>query len=510
MQKAAFVVVWLLCVVPALALPMHVIQVVDQDTGRGVPLVELRTVNSIELFTDSNGIAVFDDPGLMNRKVFFFITSDGYEFPADGFKYRGVAIQTTAGKKTILKIKRINIAERLYRMTGEGIYGQTVRAGTLAGVGIPIEHPLLNADVVGQDSVQTITFDGKLYWFWGDTSRSEYPLGNFSTTGATSELPGHGGLDPSVGVNLHYWVDADGVNKKMVQGVRKGGPIWIDGLMRVKDLAGKNRLVACYVVVKSLTELLERGLVVWNPQTNQFGPLCRFKKDEVLHPSGQPIRIHQADGDWFYFPRPYAVVRVQANWSSIQDPKQYEAFTCLKPGTRYTNHHAQLDRDSAGKLIWAWKKDTGPVSQSDFAQLIKEKKAKPAENWYQMVDAKGTHLTMAAGTVCWNNYRKKCIMIAHQLKGKPSILGEVWYSESDHPWGPFTRAVKIETHEHYTFYNVVQHPQFDQDGGRLVYYEGTYTQTFSDAPQATPQYDYNQMMFRLDLSDPRLKWAEGK
>ena len=33
------------------------ITIVDEDTDRGVPLVELRTVNGIRLVTDSNGVA---------------------------------------------------------------------------------------------------------------------------------------------------------------------------------------------------------------------------------------------------------------------------------------------------------------------------------------------------------------------------------------------------------------------------------------------------------------------
>ena len=45
---------------------------------------------------------------------------------------------------------------------------------------------------------------------------------------------------------------------------------------------------------------------------------------------------------------------------------------------------------------------------------------------------------------------------------------------------------------------------FDQDGGRLIYFEGTYTHTFSGNDNATPRYDYNQIMYRLDLADPRL------
>ncbi len=65
------------------------IQVVDEQTGRGVPLVELRTVNQIRYVTDSNGIVAFDEPGLFNRKVFFTVTSHGYEAAKDGFGYRG-------------------------------------------------------------------------------------------------------------------------------------------------------------------------------------------------------------------------------------------------------------------------------------------------------------------------------------------------------------------------------------------------------------------------------------
>jgi hypothetical protein len=54
-------------------------------------------------------------------------------------------------------------------------------------------------------------------------------------------------------------------------------------------------------------------------------------------------------------------------------------------------------------------------------------------------------------------------------------------------------------------YNPKQHPYFDQDGGRTIYFEGTYTQAFSGSEEtATPRYDYNQIMYRLDLGDPRL------
>ncbi|MCD6394231.1 MAG: hypothetical protein J7M40_12080, partial [Planctomycetes bacterium] len=121
------------------------IQVVDRQTGRGVPLVELRTVNNIRCFTDSNGIVAFYEPGLMGREVFFFVASHGYTHPKDGFGYRGKRLMTTPGGTATIKIDRVNIAERLYRVTGAGIYRDSVLTGHPA----PLKEPVLNAQVVG-------------------------------------------------------------------------------------------------------------------------------------------------------------------------------------------------------------------------------------------------------------------------------------------------------------------------------------------------------------------------
>ncbi len=183
----------------------YCIEIVDDETGRGVPLVELSTVNEIRYVTDSNGIVAFDEPGLLGHKVFFHIKSHGYEFPKDGFGYRGIALETSPGGSARIKIQRLNIARRLYRVTGQGIY----RDSFLTGTPIPIIEPTLNGQVLGQDSVLTALFEGKIFWFWGDTNRPGYPLGNFHSPGATSELPGRGGLDPSRGVNLSLLRERD-------------------------------------------------------------------------------------------------------------------------------------------------------------------------------------------------------------------------------------------------------------------------------------------------------------
>ena len=87
------------------------------------------------------------------------------------------------------------------------------------------------------------------------------------------------------------------------------------------------------------------------------------------------------------------------------------------------------------------------------------------------------------------------------ISGTTSLLGETWYSESEHLEGPWRRAKKIVTHDHYSFYNPKHHVQFDEAGGRFVYFEGTYTQLFSGRKPAefTPRYEYNQILYRLDL-----------
>src|SRR4026208_1432091 len=72
--------------------PYFGIQVVDEATDRGVPLIELRTVNDIALVTDSAGWIAFHEPGLIDREVFFAVEGPGYEHAKDGFGMRGVRL----------------------------------------------------------------------------------------------------------------------------------------------------------------------------------------------------------------------------------------------------------------------------------------------------------------------------------------------------------------------------------------------------------------------------------
>lgn len=479
---------WMALPVGAADNPYFQIKVVDDQTGRGVPLVELETVYHLRFYTDSAGLVAFLEPGLMNRDVFFHVRSHGYEFPKDGFGYAGKTLAVKPGGSVELKIKRHNIAERLYRVTGEGIYRDTVLLGGRA----PLAEPLLNAQVAGQDTVMATPYRGKIYWFWGDTLRPKYPLGHFGTAGATSELPGQGGLDPSVGVDLKYFSDEDGFSRPMVKLVDEG-LVWIDGLLTLADTTGREQLVAHYMRMKSLGEMLEHGLVAFNDETQMLEKLVAFDlKEKWRRPASHPVRFKDASGDYFYFPAPFATVRVKADWRSLTNQASYEALAVTP----------SVD----GNAKWEWRTDRAPTGQKEEHELIRASKLRAENARYQITDAEsGKPVELHTASICWNEFRKRWVMIAGEIGGGSSHLGEIWFTEAESPTGPWRAARKIVTHNKYTFYNPAQHPFFDQAGGRFIFFEGTYTEEFSGNPVATPRYNYNQILYRLDLANPRLR-----
>lgn len=467
------------------------IRVVDEATGRGVPLVVLRTTNHLSWVTDSAGIAAIIEPGLMGQNVFFHVSSHGYTYPKDGFGYRGPRLDVRPGQWATIKVKRTNIAERLYRVTGEGIYHDSV----LAGEKTPLANPVLNGQVAGQDSVQNCLYNGKLYWFWGDTGRPSYPLGHFAMAGAVSSLPGDGGLAPSVGVNLDYFVDASGFSRKMAP-MDEPGMIWLDGVFAVKDAQGKMRMLAKYARMKSLGEAAERGFMVFDDDRQQFVPIVRGEHEFLLcADSGHPFAVDSAGEHYYYFAAPFplgAVMRVKADWKSAIDPEAYEVFTAIDAGDKADGYRWV----STAKLL-----KTGKSSHDLIEAIRKERQA----NCLLYDVENGKKVTPHGGSIFWNAWRSKWVMITVQFGGEPSFLGEVWYAEADTPLGPWSYARRVVTHDRYSFYNPKHHPYFDEEGGSLIYFEGTYSHAFSGREEeATPRYDYNQIMYRLDLRDERL------
>lgn len=438
--------------------PFHV-RAVDAGTKRPIPLVTFTTTHGSAFITDNLGVAAIDDPELVGHEVFLTIGSHGYRFPKDGFGFAGKRFTVAPGGSAEVELERVNLAERLHRITGAGRFAESLKAG----LRVDDPHPIHNALVSGCDSVLNAVFGGRLFWIWGDTSRLRYPLGNFHASGATTALDTGGRLDPEsgTGIVLEYFTDEAGFAAEMAK-MAGEGPTWLTALATLPDAGGRDHLVATYLKIRAPMEVYERGLCEFDPATNRFRKVFTFPEDALRVPEGHPFR-HQDDGG-------REVVLVGDPFPKLQIPARYEAW--LDPST-YEAVDSEVALEDAGS---------------------------------------GNPVNVHRGSVAWNAHLGKwiAIFVAQGGKDAPSFLGEVFYAEADAPTGPWRRAVKVVTHDGYSFYNPKLHPEFGDPSGRVVYFEGTYARTFSRTVAPTPRYDYNQVLYRLDLEDPRLRRLAGR
>lgn len=439
----------------ALAAPCC-IEVVDKESRWPVPMVELLTNHSVRFVTDNAGRVAFDLPELMGQETWFAVSSDGYEVPADKYGRRGVRLTPKPGDTLTIEVKRTSIAKRLGRITGAGLFAESQKLG--------LEKEWLETRVLGSDSVQNAVYDGRMFWAWGDTRVSRYPLGVFDMTSATTAVQPLARFEPPLKLKLKYFTDANG-RPRGVAKMAGDGPTWLNGYVSLPDKGGKHRLVAVYTKIKPPMEGYEAGLCVWNDATENFDHLrTHWTKSEATpkHPAmpqGHPVIIDGDDGrKWVLFGNPLPTVKCPATFEAWQDPTTWEIL-------------------------------------------------KPQERLPSATD--GTQVKPASGSIAWNAFRHRWVTVFVQAFGSPSALGEVWYAEADSPFGSWGPAVKVLSHKNYSYYNPRLHSEFTPADSPILLFEGTYTKTFANHPEPTPRYDYNQILYRLDLDDPKLAAARG-
>ncbi len=427
------------------------IRIVDQENGWPVPLVELRTTHQVRFVSDNAGLIALDLPELMGVPTWFFVTGHGYDVPADGFGYRGIRLTPHPGKTLTVKVTRRLPAKRLGRITGAGLFAESQKLGRETG--------WKEQGIFGCDSVQTAIHNGKMYWAWGDTLLAKHPLGLFHMLGATTPLQPLESFEPPVRLRYRYLTNSAG-QPRVIAPMPGSGPTWINGCISLPDVTGRNRLVCSYIKIKPPLTTYASGLSVWNEQTEQFDHYRNIwtQSEEQPHPppipNGHATLVTDEQGEkWVLFGDPFPRLKCRATWEAWSDPETWEHLT---PQKRV------------------------PVKNSD------------------------QQITPHRGSIAWNDYRKKWVTVFTQKFGKPSILGEIWYAEADSPTGPWKDAVKIVTHENYSFYNPKLHPEFTPEDSAILLFEGTYTATFANHPNPTPRHNYNQVLYRLDLDDPRL------
>lgn len=435
---------------PALSVPCR-IEVTEQGDGWPVPLVELRTTHNVRFVTDNAGVVAFDLPELMGRETWFQVIGQGYEVPKDGFGYRGVCLTPEPGKTLKVRVQRQIIAKRLGRITGAGLYAESRKLG--------LERDWLESGILGCDSVQTAVHRSRLYWIWGDTTLAKYPLGIFDGTGATTAIKPLSSFEPPLRLRLDGFTD-DRKQPRAVVKMPGAGPTWLTGFVSLPDKQGTPRLVGTYAKIRPPMEEYELGLAVWDDSKETFERLRvvwtkterQAKRPAV--PEGHPVFwTDDAGKRWVLFGNPFPKLRCPATFEAWQDSSTWEV---LQPQERL-------------------------VAANDKV-LIRPH----------------------SGSIAWNAWRKRWVTIFMEQFGKPSAFGELWYAEADSPTGYWGPAVKVLSHEHYTFYNPRLHPEFTPEDSPVLLFEGTYTREFSDNREPTPRYDYNQVMYRLDLADPAL------
>lgn len=432
------------------------ITVLDSENGWPVPMVELKTTHRVSFFSDNAGVIAFDLPESMGVETWFSVAGHGYEVAADGFGYRGLRLTPKAGGEATVKVTRRLPGKRLGRLTGAGIFGESQRFG--------LEKEWQESGVVGCDSVQLAVHRGKLHWAWGDTAMPNYPLGLFHMTGATTDPAPLTSFEPPVRLALDYFRDDQG-KPRVIAKMAGEGPTWVGGCVSVPDLEGKMRLVAAYDKIKGHLTTYERGLCVWNDDTEEYERLkilwTRSVNDSEPPPApnGHPVTWQDEEGrSWLLFGDPFPNLKCPATFEGWSDPAQWE----------------------------------------------------PLEPQKMVMSAEGKKILTHRGSIAWMASRGRWVAIFTQMFGNPSAFGELWYAESDLPTGPWGPAVKIVTHDNYTFYNPCLHPGFTGADSKILLFEATYTSEFADRPIPTARYNYNQILYRLDLDDPALAAARGK
>jgi len=473
------------------------IRCVDSVSGRPVPSVIFTTVDHQNWVSDNLGWVAIPSSDLKDLETWFSVEGHGYEVPKDGFGYRGVRLKVIPGSTQTIRLTRSLAAERTARLTGQGRYAHAVAPGKSKNA----ESPPGVQRVVGQDSAQAVVFENQTLWFWGDTSVADYPLGNFRTTGASAHLS-VGKLDSTHNLEFRYFRKPDGRLAPMFP-ESEPGMAWMSGLAVFPDTRGHRQLLCYCARMKDLGTRLGHGHYAWNNKAKCFSRIQSLPDPtDWRHLDGHPVVFSDSGkqfvGNGFTFP----VARCPANSDSVVDRSRWEAFTCLDIDGKVVRHE--------GSPRYCWQTDRRPIEPADEVELIATGRLRDDEAWFLPHDSGGKRVVPHGGSVVWSAWRERWISLFTGRTDGGTPLGDVWYAEAPYPTGPWRRAVRIATHSDHSFYNPVLHSFLNSHRDRVVWFEGTFTKMFTRRDQGMPRHEYNQVLYRLDLADRRLAFAQEK
>jgi hypothetical protein len=273
-------------------------------------------------------------------------------------------------------------------------------------------------------------------------------------------------------------------------------------------------LFALYAKVQGLGPPLWWGALVWNTTESRFDELSRwntsvapFLQDGVL---GAQATVG-VDG-YIYFTSAYPQYRVPAHPASFAAlPTTYEGWSCLENGTTVADN--RVERGSSGKPVWQWRLATEAPSEDDEKHKLN---LWPAGRWLSLNN--GT-VQLQRGSTHWNDALGRFVLVGS------ADPGTVWVAAADKGApieGPYRTAVLVAAHNSTgstlspqgsitsratNLYNPTQHPFLTDplSSPTTIFFSGTYCTSFAPQEHKTPLYDYNSLMYRVDLGPLFLK-----
>jgi hypothetical protein len=476
-----------------------VMRIVDAETDRGIPLVNLELENGLKLVSDNEGYIAIIAPDLEGNDARFKLTGHGYTTgQKDFWGAESVICPIIHGQTRTVALKRNQLAHRLYRVTGAGRYNHSLIAGKKPSFK---HYDKIPGNVIGQDSLICLPWQNRLWHFYGDT------LGlngfNFSASCATAPMPEQGEYDPETGIPLSYIVDKNGFARAMIETGKKGFT-WIEYVVPVEfdGFSMQETLMAKYVQHATLDKVEEAGFAIFLPARKQFAIVKRIKNSKP-HRCTHPVKVKFAQHErWLLFPWEMA----EASFHSLIDEAKHFYFSPLiatadSDGEFMLEGRAfRLDRNAHGKVRYSWRRGGIGIDAKIQAGLLKQNVLLPEQALFAPVDLdSGKRVTNFNGAITFNRYKKRWIAI-----NQGNHPGQLVYAEADTPTGPWAFARQITKFEDYNLYNPLWHPWFSKNNDKTVFFEGTYTNYFSASACRTPEADYNQVMFKLNLDLPEL------
>ena len=201
---------------------------------------------------------------------------------------------------------------------------------------------------------------------------------------------------------------------------------------------------------------------------------------------------------------PYPLVRVPADPDALADPGACEAFTCL--AARNAARAAEA-RPRGGRRSALCLEEEHPARARRTAGRSWSRRAllKPDEALLNLRDVvTGKTVLAHGGSVYWNEYRRRWVMIAVEIVGS-LVPGRGLVRRGRHaarplglrPQGRHPRRLQLLQSQAASAVRPARAAGSSSSRGLTP-------RPSRATKDPTPRYDYNQVMYQLDLADPRL------